>query len=228
MSEKKTVEPQYNYSLTLQEKSGYARFGLMSNRAWHEDPKRLAFILARYKFVSKMLSGCDHVLEVGCADAFGTRIVRQEVNRITAIDFDPAFIEDAKKIIDSRWDYECKVHDMLTGPVSGSFEGAYSLDVIEHISVNDEQTFVGNIVKSLTPDGIAVIGSPSIHSQAYASYGSKAGHVNCKDAPGLKKLMQIFFKNVFVFSMNDEVVHTGFYPMAHYLFALCCGRRTQN
>jgi hypothetical protein len=27
-----------------------------------------------------------------------------------------------------------------------------------------------------------------------------------------------------MFSMNDEVVHTGFHPMAHYLFALCCTR----
>jgi len=26
-----------------------------------------------------------------------------------------------------------------------------------------------------------------------------------------------------VFSMNDEVVHTGFHPMAHYLMALACG-----
>jgi hypothetical protein len=25
--------------------------------------------------------------------------------------------------------------------------------------------------------------------------------------------------------MNDEVVHTGFAPMAHYLFAVCTGRR---
>jgi hypothetical protein len=25
--------------------------------------------------------------------------------------------------------------------------------------------------------------------------------------------------------MNDEVVHTGFYPMCHYLFALACGKR---
>jgi len=25
--------------------------------------------------------------------------------------------------------------------------------------------------------------------------------------------------------MNDEVVHTGYYPMAHYLFALCVGRK---
>jgi hypothetical protein len=25
--------------------------------------------------------------------------------------------------------------------------------------------------------------------------------------------------------MNDEVVHTGFYPMAHYLFGVACHRR---
>ena len=27
---------------------------------------------------------------------------------------------------------------------------------------------------------------------------------------------------VFIFSMNDEVVHTGFTKMAHYLLGLCC------
>jgi hypothetical protein len=49
--------------------------------------------------------------------------------------------------------------------------------------------------------------------------------VNCKDAAGLKALMSRFFHNVFIFSMNDEVVHTGFYPMAHCLWALCCHRK---
>ena len=59
-----------------------------------------------------------------------------------------------------------------------------------------------------------------------ASAGSKAGHVNCKDAPTLKLLLSVYFHNVFMFSMNDEVVHTGFYPMAHYLLALCCGKKS--
>jgi len=25
--------------------------------------------------------------------------------------------------------------------------------------------------------------------------------------------------------MNDEVVHTGYHKMAHYLLALCCGKK---
>jgi hypothetical protein len=37
--------------------------------------------------------------------------------------------------------------------------------------------------------------------------------------------MTRYFQNVFVFSMNDEVVHTGFSPMAHYLFAMGVGVR---
>jgi len=62
---------------------------------------------------------------------------------------------------------------------------------------------------------------PSLESQRYASPQSKAGHVNCKSGPDLKKTMEEYFHSVFLFSMNDEVVHTGFYPMAQYLLALC-------
>jgi len=65
------------------------------------------------------------------------------------------------------------------------------------------------------------VGMPSLESQAHASPQSKEGHVNCKTGKDLKRLMQDYFHNVFLFSMNDEVVHTGFYPMAHYLIAVC-------
>ena len=70
------------------------------------------------------------------------------------------------------------------------------------------------------------MGTPSIQSQAYASPQSKEGHINCKDQRALKELMLNFFENVFVFAMNDEVVHTGFYAMAHYLIALGVGKKT--
>ncbi|PTY04192.1 SAM-dependent methyltransferase [Verrucomicrobia bacterium LW23] len=218
-----TKEPQYQFLLEKQEYP--AQFGLMSGQVWQDDPRRLVFLLSRYKFVSKMLSGADRVLEVGCADAFGTRIVKQEVKHITVTDFDPVFIEDAKTRHDPRWPVDYKVHDMLEGPVEGGFDAAYCCDVIEHIMPSDEKVFVDNLAKSLKPTGTLIVGSPSLESQTYASPPSKAGHVNCKTAKDLKALMQLYFHQVFIFSMNDEVVHTGFYPMAHYLFALCCHRK---
>jgi 2-polyprenyl-3-methyl-5-hydroxy-6-metoxy-1,4-benzoquinol methylase len=221
-----TREPQYQRSIDLVKEKGLTALGLMTNQAWQDDPKHLLFTLSRYKFVAKMLAERGHVLEVGCADAFGTRIVVQAVKKLTATDFDPVFVDDVLARMDPKWSFACKAHDMLSGPFPGSFDGAYALDVIEHITPADELKFVGNIVQSLVPQGALVLGCPSLQSQAYASPPSKAGHVNCKDGASMRKLLGQFFHNVFVFSMNDEVVHTGYFPMAHYVFGLGCGRKT--
>ena len=118
----------------------------MTSQAWYDDPKRLTITLARYKFAAKMLSGRRHVLEVGCADAFATRIVRQEVGKLTATDLDPLFIDDAKSRMTERWSFDCIVHDMLSGPMPGSYDGVYALDVLEHIAPADEQIFLSNML----------------------------------------------------------------------------------
>ncbi len=112
---------------------------------------------------------------------------------------------------------------MLSGPIPGGFDAAYSLDVLEHIQPENEKAFMQNAVDSLSDTGVMLVGMPSLESQAHASTQSKVGHVNCKSGADFKKFMQGYFDNCFLFSMNDEVVHTGFSPMAHYLFVLGCG-----
>ena len=226
MDAEKTREPQYQVQVALRDTKGLTRLGLTANQVWHDDPRRLLFILARYKFVAKIVSGKQRVLEIGCGDAFGTRIVLQEVGAVCAIDFDPVFVKDVNERMEERWKFDCRVHDILSGPVDGPFDAAYSLDVIEHIPKADEQRFMSNIARSLDDNGVLIIGTPSIQSQVYASKPSREGHVNCKDHKEFKELMLKYFHNVFIFSMNDEVVHTGFYPMAHYLLALGVGKRS--
>lgn len=221
----RTREPQYQPSIDIRDAHGLASLGLMTNQAWHDDPRHLLFHLARYKFASKMLSGREHVLEVGCADAFGTRLVQQEVGRVTVVDFDPMFIDDVKARESDRWPLDARVHDILDAPVEGSYDGAYALDVLEHIEPADEDRVLSNITASLIGDAVAIIGSPSLESQVYASPPSREGHVNCKTGKEMKGTLSRHFTQVFVFSMNDEVVHTGYQPMAHYLMALCCSPR---
>jgi 2-polyprenyl-3-methyl-5-hydroxy-6-metoxy-1,4-benzoquinol methylase len=220
-----TREPQYQRSLDLLKEQGLTPLGLMTNQAWQDDPKHLLFTLSRYKFVAKMLAGRDHVLEVGCADAWATRIVVQSVKKLTATDFDPVFVEDVRKRMDARWKFDIAQHDLLAGPFPGTYDAAYALDVIEHIQPEDELVFTGNIAKSLSAHGTLILGCPSLQSQAYASPPSKAGHVNCKTGDTMRELLSRFFHNVFVFSMNDEVVHTGYAPMAHYVLGVGCGRK---
>lgn len=220
-----TKEPQYRFLLDLDESGERQRFGLMSSGTWLQDPKRLAFLLSRYKFVARMLDGADNVLEIGCADGFGSRIVRQAVQNLTATDFDPVFIADAERVMDPRWPINFTVHDILAGPLNGDYDAIYALDVLEHIDPAKEQRFLINTRLSLSDDGVCILGMPSLESQKFASPASIAGHVNCQSGSTLQRTLLGHFRNVFMFSMNDEVVHTGFMPMAHYLMAVCVSPR---
>src|SRR5205814_1256539 len=136
---------------------GFERLGLRSSQSWHDDPKHLVFRLARYKFVAKMLAGSEHVLEVGCGDAFGTRIVQQSVKKISATDFDEVFVQDVKARMVDRWQFDVFTHDLLAGPVAGSYDAVFALDVLEHIQAKDERTFLRNAFASLKEHGAAII-----------------------------------------------------------------------
>jgi cyclopropane fatty-acyl-phospholipid synthase-like methyltransferase len=222
----KTKEPQYDLVFRVKEKHGISRLGLMANESWNQDPRRTLFTMARYKFVSKMLEGRQRVLEVGCADAFCTRLVQQTVGHVTAVDFDPLFIADVRERLDPHWPFDAFVHDMLAGPVPGSYDAVYALDVLEHIAPDQEDVFLHNSIAPLETHGVAIFGMPSLESQAHASPQSQAGHVNCKTAPDFKNVMERHFHSVFMFSMNDETVHTGYHKMAHYLIAVAADRKS--
>lgn len=218
---KKTKDPVNQPLITLEQRIGLQSLGVMNNAVWHEDPKRLVFTLARYKFVAKMLTGKQQVAEIGCGDGFGSRIVRQEVGNLLITDYDSYFIEKFKQQASEQWPIDSKTHDILAAPLPFKMDAIYSLDVLEHINADVESLFLTNVCHSLKNNGCAIIGMPSLESQTYASPGSREGHVNCKSGNQLQALLLQYFEHVFLFSMNDEVVHTGFSKMAHYLLALC-------
>ena len=68
-----------------------------------------------------------------------------------------------------------------------------------------------------------MIGTPNKTSQKYASKYSKKGHVNTKTYENLASLGKKYFNNYFIFGMNDEVVHTGYPNMCHYLWLIGTG-----
>jgi SAM-dependent methyltransferase len=222
-----TREQQYKAHVALRDEKGLTRLGMRANARWHADPRGLGIVLSRYKFAGKMLAGKSRVLEVGCGDGWASRVVQQEIKPgvLVGVELLPEWVDDARQGMEDGWRFDVRQHDMLTGPVALRFDAAFALDVLEHIQPADEDLFIRNIVASLDAPGVLIFGLPSLESQPYASQGSREGHVNCKSGPDLKALMLRYFHDVFIFSMNDEVVHTGYYAMAHYLFALCVGKR---
>ncbi len=222
-----TLDPVNSPIAAILKNHGLARFGVHANKQWFEDPRHLLFSMSRYKFVAKMLSGCRKVLEVGGGDGFNARLVLQEVGSLLITDADPWFIKWAESLRTDAWYFSTRVHDILDGPVDGTYDGIYSLDVIEHIPPAHEPTYLTNMCSSLSATGILIIGTPSKESQVYSRPPDVSGHINCKAAPELKASLLNYFNTVFMFSMNDELVHTGHYKMAQYLLAVCCGKKKQ-
>ena len=188
--------------------------GLHTSYGWEVDPKRLGFTAARYKFVAKMLEGKVSVLEVGCGDAFFSRVVGQHVGSLCVVDINPEYIASALlNNPEGRWDVIPYCWDILSGPTEELFDACYCLDLFEHIL--EEDLLLGNLAKCAP---VCIVGTPSLGSQEFASEISKLEHVNCKTKEGLRKAMSRHFSQVFMFGMSDETLHTGMMPA--YLFAL--------
>jgi 2-polyprenyl-3-methyl-5-hydroxy-6-metoxy-1,4-benzoquinol methylase len=191
--------------------------GGMTRHSYERDPRHLGFVLARYKHVAKLLAGKMMVLEVGCGDGFASRIVRQHVGSLTAIDTDGASIAIAQSHVSERWPIRFRVDDIMAGDWRvTNFDAVYALDVFEHMA--DTGKFLERM-RSVAP--VCVIGTPSLESQVHASALSKAGHVSCMSGEDLRKACLARWSHVFMFSMHDEAIGTGFLPMANYLLALC-------
>jgi cyclopropane fatty-acyl-phospholipid synthase-like methyltransferase len=197
--------------------------GVQATGTWEKDPKRLAFMLARYKFVSKMLQGKQRVLEIGASDAWASRIVKQSVANLTCIDIDSDFVTYGKENVSERWPLRLLQHDMLSPLIDDIFDAVFALDVLEHIAPTDESQFMNNVLTSVTKDGVVILGMPSLETQRFSE--SDNGHINCKSGVEFKDMMSIYFKNVFMFCMNDEVIHTGMFEMANYLIAIGVGKK---
>src|SRR3990167_4161026 len=93
-----------------------------------DDPKHLVFTLARYKFVAKMLTGKNSVLEVGCGDGLKYRVVAQAVGSLTAFDSDAVLIARAQAERSPKWPIDFHCRDALSD-LYGPFEAVYTLDL---------------------------------------------------------------------------------------------------
>lgn len=187
------------------------------------DPKHLAFVLSRYKFCAKMLDGKETALEVGCGDALGLPLVAQAVDRVIAVDWDRRQLDGNARRLSHLENVSYVLHDFNEGPMNVRVDAIYWVDVIEHLEPERETAFIENLAACLNPSGVLLTGTPNVTAADYASPQSRIHHINLKSFDSLRDLMREHFENVFMFGMNDEVLHTGFGPMSHYVWSIAAG-----
>ena len=180
------------------------------------DPRLLLFTLSKYKFAAKMINSESKVLEVGCMDGFTSLFLSKYVKELVSVDFFEEHIKHAIENFDFIKNLQFKKLDFLNSPYIEEFEAIVSFDVLEHIDPSQSDIFIENCYKALKTGGICIIGMPSLESQAYASEVNKKAHINCMSVNNAKILFNKFFIQILNFSMNDEIVHTGYDKLAHY------------
>ena len=111
--------------------------------------------------------------------------------------------------------------DFLDAQFVDKFDVCSALDMLKHIDPTQEPLFLSRVVNALRQDGVFIIGMPSLESQAYALEVNTFSHINCQTATQLTSTLNRYFNNIFSFGMNDEVLHTGYGKMCHYILNLC-------
>jgi len=184
-----------------------------------ENLLRLFIRLARYKFVARLVKKTDRVLEVGSGSGLGSMFISQHCAHVTGIEVKTTEVEEARAI-NRRENVEFKVADLFEMEVARPYDVVFSLDVIEHMPIEQGQKLIAAMARQLSSTGMAIIGTPSIYSYEYQSPVSKASHVKCYAQEELLASVDKYFGRTLAFSMNDEMVHTGSPQMAWYYFVL--------
>ena len=196
-------------------------FGKYVSHWVHKSPRRMLFALSYYKFALKLIGKNKKILDVGCNEGLGTFLLSKESRLVKGIDFDNEAISYAKENFSSK-KLIFSVQDVFNFKSDNQWDAVVSFDVIEHIFPHNAINFLSKISSFLKHDGIMIIGTPSFISQKFASKVTKEGHVNIYSHERLIIEMRKFFKFVFVFPAHDEIVHTGFLPLAHYYIVVGC------
>lgn len=190
---------------------------------FRNNPRRLLFSLSHCKFAAKIIGEAKEVLEVGCGEGIGTVLLAEFAKKVVGIDIDERAVADATRCFASDKIKFLNV-DFL-GANIGKFDSVVSFDVVEHIFLENEERFFDSIVQNLKKEGICIVGTPNKTSASYATESSRIGHVNYYTWDRLRDTMHRYFKQVFILSSNDEMIHTGFYPMAQYLIGIGVGKK---
>lgn len=180
---------------------------------------RVLIRLARYKFVARLLRKTDRALEVGCGSGVGSIFLAQHCEQVKGIDVNSSEIKEARQI-NRRRNVGFEVCDLSDLTVTEKFDAVLALDVIEHMTKRKAHNLLSDMTRHLKETGVLVIGTPSIYSYKYQGALSRASHIKCYDQEELVQLVDKYCRRTLAFSMNDEIVHTGYPKMAWYYFVL--------
>lgn len=114
--------------------------------------------LVRYAAAADLVEA-KVVLDIASGSGYGSALLAEKAERVYGFDADPAAIEYARSTY-SRGNLSFQTADAVAIPLDdNSIDVAISFETIEHIA--DYNTFVGELVRVLRPDGTLIVSTPN-------------------------------------------------------------------
>lgn len=126
--------------------------------------------LGRYFFASDILKNCSKVLDVACADGYGTKILSQNVVNVVGVDRSEKYLNIAKtKYNNDNIKYECI--DLDSDTINDLYDGIVCFETLEHLKYPD--TFLKNLYDILDFNGIMILSIPNSEYEIIESNQNK-------------------------------------------------------
>lgn len=214
MDSKKSIL--YSEAYSNFENQGPYELGPISSFKMRNDPQYIMFQMSRYKHAARLISNKKKVMDIGSGDGIGLPILCQYYENVSAIDIDESFLKNAKKFLDPSSNCKFILNNFFNSPLSEKFDAGFCFDVLSLINPNYEKIWFENICKSLTSDGILVIGTQNKNTTIFGNPKNHKDQPNFKTFEELNITINNFFQNTLILSMNDETIHTGKRESAQY------------
>lgn len=192
------------------------------NELFFANPLMATVKLARFKFVAKMLSKEDRLLDLGCGNGFSSYYYSHFCKSVYGVDIQEQAIDNWKIFANNNISFS--LGDILDDDIyKRDVEAITCVDVIEHFSLSNGEKIIKNSAQCLKnkKGGQLIIGTPSKFSNPYRAAHNKERHLHEYEPNELQKICSKYFSRTLQFSMNDEVVHTGFNKLAWFFYIIC-------
>ena len=133
-----------------------AQFSL--EKGFLANPLMACIKLARFKFVSKMLSPCDRVLDLGCGSGYSSYFYTKSAQHVLGVDVYAEFEHARRTFVAENLEY--MQADVLHPPkelLSKRFTAIASVDVIEHFYRDDGEAIISTCYDLLETGGMLIL-----------------------------------------------------------------------
>ncbi len=158
--------------------------------------------LAAYRYARGLAHGL-RVLDAGCGEGFGTRILSPVAAEVVGVDYAP----DAIAACRARWDepnLRFVQADLTTDHVPGSYDLVTNFQVLEHVA--DEIGFLERLAGLLAPGGTLLLTTPNVRR----SFSENPYHLREYTADELRGLLGRVFGDVTVLGMHGNAKVAAF------------------